>query len=206
MENTNSFMKQRTRGFASLVLTIVLSLSSGALLLTAPVTMPACNQADVAASLRDADVGAQNFLAFAKQTYPIGDKRISRIQLFADNVHVVAVEYPNLTDAEGQLKLLPTLNLALTMFHDEILPLMKLSPTQILIAYGIDTGLRIAANHFITHANALIAASRAAQTASAGTKAKATANEAGVDVSSINVDAELAKAKAFLATPKVKKP
>lgn len=193
-----SASKTSARGFAAIALTITLTITSGTVLLTAPVTMPACgSQQDVAAALRDADSGAQSFLTYARGTYPQADPRLKRIELFAKHVHTVAVEYPTLTDAAGQLKLLPTLNLALNMFQTEILPLMNLSPTQRLIALGIDMALRIAANRFVTTAEQLIAKSAAALDAQPGRKARAAVTEANIQTD-VDVDAELAKVKKLL--------
>lgn len=203
--NKRRTVTSRTRGIAALALTVALTITSGSVLLTAPITMPGCNQQDVAAALRDADSGAQSFLNYARGTYPQDDPRLAKVELFAKHVHTVAVEYPTLTDAAGQIKLLPTLNLALKMFQDEILPLMNLTPEQQLIAFAIDVGLRIAANRFVKTSEQLIAKSGAAKDERPGRRARAVVTEAGVQTD-VDVDAELAKAKELLAKPKVPKP
>lgn len=195
-----------SRGFAAISLTLVLTLVTGSIVATAPLTMKSCDSKSVSSALNDADGFGQSFLSFARQTYAANDPRLARVELFASKLHEVAVKYPTLTDAEGQIALLPTLNFVLTMFRDEILPLMNLSPTQKLIAFGIDAGLRIAANHFVNKAADLIAASPAARSAKQGKKGTAVAMESSVATEGVDVDAELEKTKAFLATPKVEKP
>ena len=119
----------------------------------------------------------------------MGSPEAAKIKHFADIVSKLATDYAAATTANQQLALLPTIQMALTLFEQDIVPLLHVSPSFLVAIAAIDAGLRIAANHFVTIA----------------TQAEKKGADKFAAARGVDLPAAVNQLNAFLATPKIRK-